>query len=206
MIHVILIDKQKLFHFGVQQALEPIDDIILIDMVSDIADFNRYNEAFQPDVIVIALNILDSLNNASLKDGLKALYPGKAILILIDILDEGGLHELIGEFIDGIVSRYDSANLFIEAIRSVAAGRIWLSPRIQQVLLQSSDEEAYLLTSRELEVLEFVVAEKGDKEIAQLLGIAPRTVRFHLENIHIKLGTTTRTGAAVEAVRRKLFG
>lgn len=205
MIRVILVDKQKLFRFGVQQALEPIDDIILIDMVPDIADFNRYKEAFQPDVIVVALNILDSLNSTSLNDGLEALYPRKAILVLVDILDEGGLHELIGDFIDGIVSRYDSAGLFIEAIRSVATGRIWLSPRIQQILLQSSNEEAYLLTSRELEVLEFVVAEKGDKEIARLLGIAPRTVRFHLENIHIKLGTATRTGAAVEAVRRNLI-
>lgn len=201
----MLVDKQKLFHFGVQQTLEPIDDIILIDMVPDIADFNRYRETFQPDVIVVALNILDSLNSSSLKDGLKALHLRKAILILVDILDEGGLHELIGEFIDGIVSRYDSADLFIEAIRSVAAGQIWLSPRIQQILLQSSNEEDCTLTSRELEVLELIVVEKADKEIAQLLGIAPRTVRFHLENIHIKLGTATRTGAAVEAVRRNLI-
>jgi DNA-binding CsgD family transcriptional regulator len=50
-----------------------------------------------------------------------------------------------------------------------------------------------------------MAAEKWDSDIAQALGISVPTVRYHLDNIHAKSGSTTRTGTAVEAVRRQLI-
>jgi DNA-binding CsgD family transcriptional regulator len=57
-------------------------------------------------------------------------------------------------------------------------------------------------TPRELDVLHGLVAGLSNKEIAARLGVRPRTVNFHLDNIYAKLGVNTRTEAAVMAVKQ----
>ena len=57
------------------------------------------------------------------------------------------------------------------------------------------------LTERELEVIQLLVEGLTNKEIAAMLGVRPRTVKFHLDNIYSKLGVTTRTEAAIYALR-----
>ena len=69
----------------------------------------------------------------------------------------------------------------------------------------ANDKNGDALTTRELEVLSLIAAEKGDKEIASQLEISERTVRYHLERIHEKLGTITRAGAVAKAIRLNLI-
>ena len=57
------------------------------------------------------------------------------------------------------------------------------------------------LTPREMEVIQFLAEGLKDKEIAQALFISPRTVNFHLDNIYSKLGVSSRTEAAIYALR-----
>jgi DNA-binding NarL/FixJ family response regulator len=58
------------------------------------------------------------------------------------------------------------------------------------------------LTSRELEVLRLLAEGLSNKAIAGALGISPRTINFHLDNLYTKLGVTSRTEAAVYALRQ----
>lgn len=60
------------------------------------------------------------------------------------------------------------------------------------------------LTERELEVLTLLAEGLTNKEIAHLLSIQPRTIKFHLDNIYSKLGVSTRTEAAVFALKHQL--
>lgn len=55
---------------------------------------------------------------------------------------------------------------------------------------------AYRLTQREAEVLTWVARGKTNKDIADILGLSPRTVNKHLEHVYVKLGVETRTAAA----------
>jgi DNA-binding NarL/FixJ family response regulator len=57
------------------------------------------------------------------------------------------------------------------------------------------------LTPREMDVLQLLAEGLSNKEIAQRLSISPRTVNFHLDNIYSKLHVTSRTEAAVYALR-----
>jgi DNA-binding NarL/FixJ family response regulator len=63
---------------------------------------------------------------------------------------------------------------------------------------------AVALTARELEVLQLLAEGLSNKEIARALGVAPRTVNFHLDNLYSKLGVSSRTEAAIYALRRGL--
>jgi DNA-binding CsgD family transcriptional regulator len=60
------------------------------------------------------------------------------------------------------------------------------------------------LTAREEEILRWLVQGKSNEVIARILGITPRTVKFHLANLYAKLGVTTRAQAAAVAVARLL--
>ena len=57
------------------------------------------------------------------------------------------------------------------------------------------------LTSREMQVIQLLAEGLSNKEIAGLLSISPRTVNFHLDNIYSKLGVSSRTEAAIYALR-----
>jgi serine/threonine protein kinase/DNA-binding NarL/FixJ family response regulator len=57
------------------------------------------------------------------------------------------------------------------------------------------------LTPREMDVIQLLAEGLSNKEIAQLLFISPRTVNFHLDNIYSKLGVSSRTEAAIYALR-----
>ena len=69
----------------------------------------------------------------------------------------------------------------------------------------TNDENTVDLTTRELDILRLIAAEKTDKMIAHSLEISERTVRYHLENINTKLGTMTRLGAVAKAIRLNLI-
>lgn len=61
------------------------------------------------------------------------------------------------------------------------------------------------LTTREGEVLSWLSKGKTNRDIAQILGLSPRTVDKHLEQIYSKLGVENRTAAAAMAVKAKDF-
>jgi DNA-binding NarL/FixJ family response regulator len=62
-----------------------------------------------------------------------------------------------------------------------------------------------MLNDREIEVLTWVARGRTSAEIADLIGLAKRTVDFHLDNARIKLGAATRTEAAIKAAIGKLI-
>lgn len=77
------------------------------------------------------------------------------------------------------------------------------------VMQETSNESVYAalaaafgLTAREAEVLYWVVKGKINRDIADILGASPATVKKHLERIHMKMGVETRTAAAAMAINR----
>ncbi len=65
--------------------------------------------------------------------------------------------------------------------------------------------ESHTLSNRELEILELVATGASNKEIAEELSISSNTVKVHLKNIFVKIGVSSRTEAALYAVRNDLF-
>jgi DNA-binding NarL/FixJ family response regulator len=70
-----------------------------------------------------------------------------------------------------------------------------------ELTVSFADKAAVQLTPREMEVIQLLAEGLSNKEIARLLFISPRTVNFHLDNIYSKLGASSRTEAAIYALR-----
>ncbi|MDD3765144.1 MAG: response regulator transcription factor [Nevskiales bacterium] len=62
-------------------------------------------------------------------------------------------------------------------------------------------QQAFVLTGREADVLIWISRGKSNREISEILGISPRTVNKHLEQVFAKLGVENRAAAAARAVR-----
>ena len=92
--------------------------------------------------------------------------------------------------------------LLLEAVREVAAGGVFLMPKIASRLAFEKNAVAAnplaALTPRELEILRLIVHGDSNKHIARALDIAETTVKIHVQHILRKLGTHTR----LEAIRR----
>ncbi len=205
MIRLLVADKQRFLHPLFQSLILGADDIILVEIVSCIEQLMSHTNQKSPDVIALGLNLVESDRVRELFAKLQYSYLGVPILILLDKPAEDALSLLDTSSISGIFSKTDAPEQLIEAIRTVSQGNPWFSSSIIPSLVRLRRSTAPELSPREMEVLQLVAEEKTDKEIAIMLDISARTVRFHLESIHIKLGTSTRTGAVVQAIKHNLL-
>ncbi len=84
------------------------------------------------------------------------------------------------------------------------AGGDWLivMRESNDTTIQNSMSSQFGLTAREAEVLYWVVKGKINRDIGDILGTSPATVKKHLERIHAKMGVETRTAAAAMALNR----
>ncbi|WP_409562987.1 response regulator [Hyphomicrobium sp. B1] len=86
-------------------------------------------------------------------------------------------------------------------------GRMSGDEHLMRVSEESSSTDAILLkeklglTTREAEVLLWIARGKSNRDIGQILGMSPRTVNKHLEQVYVKLGVENRAAAAATAVR-----
>jgi two-component system, NarL family, response regulator len=90
----------------------------------------------------------------------------------------------------------------VEALQRVHAGSRFIPPPAAKALASRTPNSD--LSTRELEVLEQLVAGKSNKEIATKLGITEATVKSHVSTILLRMNVEDRTQAAVTALRRGL--
>ena len=107
------------------------------------------------------------------------------------------------------LTKRSAADALIEAIRQVAAGKLFLEPAlaqeigVEQVGSQGNPLEA--LSAREFEVFVMLARGKSVAEIAEVLFLSPRTVGTHLYNIKQKLGAGNSAELTLIAIRNGLI-
>ncbi|WP_213880209.1 response regulator [Pseudomonas sp. dw_358] len=100
------------------------------------------------------------------------------------------------EVLARVASHLRTARILQSATARKAAPASFEDPGVRRFL-----GTRFQLTEREVEVLHWVTCGKTNKDIADILGLSPRTVNKHLEHIYIKLGVETRTAAASVALQ-----
>lgn len=93
-------------------------------------------------------------------------------------------------------------SMLLTAVRTVAAGKRFISPEIKGLL--AVDPPAPTLSPRQQDVLASLVKGFNNTEIADQLGISRTVVKEHVENLLVKLGAANRTEAVAIALRKQL--
>lgn len=166
------------------------------------------SEGRRPDVVVMDLQMrpVDGIESTR---QIRARYDDVEVVALTSFGDEGRVRDAFEAGASGYVLKDADADEVAAAVRAAHRGEFELDPAVARRLLSSlrtapHSEPISELTPRELEVLRLVGAGRSNKQIAVELGISERTARTHVSNILGKLGMSSRTQAALWAVRRGL--
>lgn len=108
----------------------------------------------------------------------------------------------------GYLVKVEAPEAIVRAVQAVDQGGGWFSPSVAGMVARWSSARRFSgveLSGREEDVLKLIAAGKMNKEISRALGLAERTVEFHVSNLFRKLQVTSRTEAAVWARERGIF-
>ncbi len=166
-------------------------------------------ESDPPNVILMDIGLPDKSGIECVKE-IKDLFPGIQILMLTVYSDEEKIFHSIRAGAVGYILKNISSEKLLEAIWDANNGGAPMSGEIARKVLNyfrhpKDDNITSKLSSREVEVLECLIAGHTYKAIAEKLFLSVHTVRFHLHNIYEKLHVKSRSEAVSLTVKNKLF-
>jgi DNA-binding NarL/FixJ family response regulator len=211
-IKVIIADDHSLVRQGLRRYLEMAGDIDVVGEASNGFEVLKLmeNGAGAPDVALLDIRMpeMDGLEAAR---RIRQQHPDVGVIMLTAYDDRQFVVEAVRAGARGYVLKARDAEHLIQTVRLVAGGNMVIDPQLVVALAEEltdakeRDRKAETLTAREVEVLQLLAFGHTNKDIAEQLYISPDTVKTHLEHIFEKLGTSDRTAAVAEALRRRLI-
>jgi two-component system invasion response regulator UvrY len=191
-VSVLLVDDHAVVREGYRRLLERHGDIAVIGEAVDAAAAHSLFCSLEPQIVVMDITLPGTSGIEAMRRML--VYRSDARVLIFSMHEDVifARHALqAGAF--GYVTKASAPHVLVEAIRSVAAGKKYLSPEVAQKLAlhESTGEQADGLSAREFEVLRLLAQGHSIKEIAESMGLNPKTVSNHQTAIKQKLGADT---------------
>jgi NarL family two-component system response regulator LiaR len=205
-IRIVIADDHPLLRRGLEAALQLYDDIELAAQAGDGAEAVAICERIQPDVVLMDL-VMPGLQGAAATREVLRRCPGTKVLVLTSYSDEALIQEALNAGAIGYLMKDVSGAQLAQAIRRAREGRPTLAPEAAEVLMRqvaAPGVQGDDLTPRERQVLRLLADGLTNAEIAERLVVSLSTVKGHVSSVMAKLGASTRTEAAIIAVRHRL--
>ena len=213
-LRILLVEDDELFRLGLQTRLQQESCLQVIAEAEDGETAVELTQEHLPNVVVLDVG-LPGIGGIEACRQIKQQHPDIPVLILTSYAQKSLIERLISAGAQGYCLKGIAAETLVLAIRSVAAGASWwdkaATAEIRAVFANpevkvgsKSEVLENPLTKREQEILALVAGGKSNQEIAQILYIAPGTVRVHVHAILQKLEVRDRTQAAVLAIQKGL--
>ena len=201
-ITVLLVDDHALVRRGFRRMLDDDDVLEVIGEASSGAEAVRLAEKLKPNVIVMDCQ-LPEMNGLEATRRILGTLPHTAILMLSMHSEDTLVRQALEAGARGYVLKNAMDLDLARAIKEVAAGKSVLDPQVERVESLKGERGAGL-TTRELEILQHIVAGKSNKEIASDLNLSVNTVSVHRANIMDRLGIHKTAELVVYAIRNGL--
>jgi two-component system response regulator NreC len=220
----MLVDDHLVVRSGVKVLLETQQDFLVVGEAESGSEALGKVVECEPDVVIMDISMpgVDGLQATRL---VKEARPEVSVLALTIHEDKQYFFAMLSAGASGYLTKQAAADELISAVRSVAAGNVYLQPSLARWLLedyrrlsfQTHDADECLetgsgdghfgldvLSERELQVLELVARGLPSPQIGKELGISPKTVSRHRERIMHKLNMHSSTELVKFAIRTGL--
>ncbi len=210
MTSVIICDDHALIRRGIRDTLSDAPDIEVIGEAGDYGELRALMRTKACDVLVLDINMPG-------RSGLDALHvlkdegsPVKVLVVSMYPEDQYAIRALrAGAF--GYVNKGGDPQILVQAVRTVAQGRKYVTPEIAQMLVESLTTPAAgnpheKLSDRELQTLVMIASGKRLSDIASELTLSPKTVSVYRARVLEKLGLSNNSELTVYAIRNGLVG
>lgn len=213
-IRILMIDDHKLFLAGLCDLVNREDDMEVVGVAGSGPEGIALARELNPDLIVLDLT-MPGMSGIEVARAMRVALPAAKMAALTMHLDKRMVYEALKTDIRAYILKEASPQEFIQALRVLLDGEIYLSPKVatlvvgdyMRLLDKTSDGNVAPdspLSEREREVLKLLVQGRSTKEIADALHISKSTVDTHRRNILDKLGCENVTCLTRYALREGL--
>lgn len=205
-VRVFLADDHEVVRRGVRDLIDHEDDLSVVGEASTAAEALDRIPLCSPDVAVLDVRLGDG-SGIEVAREIRSAHPAVRCLMLTSFADDEALVDSIVAGAAGYVLKQVRGNELLDGIRRVAAGESLLDPaattRVLDRLRKGSvdDERVASLTGQEARILELLAEGLTNRQIAERMNLAEKTVKNYVSNLLAKLGMSRRTEAAVYAAR-----
>lgn len=212
-IRLLMVDDHAVVRLGLRMLLDNEDDIEIIGEADSASEAMNEISRLKPDVVLMDIGLPD-LSGIDATREIKRLWPKIAIIALTIHEDEEYFFQMLDAGASGYVPKRAAPEELITAIRAAARGEVYLYPSMAKLLVkdylsmehqQASKDTLNGLTPREREVLTHLAEGESNTEIGGSLGISPKTVARHRENIMGKLNLHSRSELVKYAIRKGII-
>ncbi|MGD1068749.1 MAG: response regulator transcription factor [Bryobacteraceae bacterium] len=212
-IRILLADDHTIVRDGLRALLERQADMSVVAEAADGRECVRLAAQHAPDVVVMDV-AMPEMNGIEATRRILSAHPKTSVLMLSMHRDESYVLRALKAGARGYLLKDSPRDDVLTAIRTVAAGRSFLSRHVSQMLQEDyvrqlearGLEDSYdLLTDREREILQLLAEGKANKEVANVLNISPTTVETHRSHILQKLSLHSTADLILYAVRKRII-
>lgn len=210
-IRVLLADDHTIVRDGLKLVLEAAEAVEVVGEASNGIDTVSLARQLQPDIVVMDVSMPD-MNGVDATRKIAELAPEVRVLALSGHSESGYVKGMLDAGAKGYLIKKAATTELLIAIEYIAQGKIYISPAVNDVLLDSylnpagdGDKPAVgTLSVREREVLQRVAEGCSSAQIADRLGLSKRTVETHRKRIMDKLGLRSTAELTKYAIREGL--
>jgi DNA-binding NarL/FixJ family response regulator len=210
-VGVFIVDDHAVVRSGIAAYLNVIDDLTFVGEASDgaqalrrLAEMESRNSL--PAVVLMDL-VMPNMNGVEATAHIVNRFPSCRVVVLTSFGEVERVHAALRNGAVGYLLKDAEAAEVAAAIRAAIRGEVHLDSEVARRLtqvLRSGPAGPALLTPRERQILTLLGEGHSNREIANILVISERTARTHVSNVLSKLNLTSRTQAALLAIREGL--
>ena len=207
---LLLADDHTLFREGVRSLLQRIPGVEIVAETGDGREALELIERHRPDVALLDIT-MPGLNGLEVAARARSVSSATRIVILSMHAGEGYVAQALRAGISGYLIKDAAAGELELALRSVGAGKTYLSPAVSRHVVEGflgrtepDPDPLAGLPARQREILQLIAEGRGTKEIAALLGIGVKTVETHRARLMEKLDIHDVAGLVRFAIRSGL--
>jgi DNA-binding NarL/FixJ family response regulator len=204
MVRVFLLDDHDIVRRGLAHLFEAAGDIEVVGEAGTAELALSRIPPTRPDVALLDVRLPDG-DGVEVCREIRSRCPDTNCIMLTSFADDEALFDAIMAGASGYLLKQVKSDQIVEAVRLVAKGESLLDPAVTGRVLErlrkgpEEDERLARLTPQERNILDLIADGLTNREIADRIHLAEKTVRNYVSNLLIKLGMERRTQAAVYA-------
>ena len=213
-LRILVADDHELVRRGIRELLRAHRGWkVVAEAVNGREAVEKASE-LKPDVAILDISMPD-LDGLQATRQIREAAPGTSVVVLTMHESDQMVRRILDAGALGYVLKSDLAKQLVKAVKNVSAGKLFLTPRVSDIVLKGflntgnqarpTEDSRPRPTPREVEIIRLLAEGKANKEIAAELGITIRTVETHRARIMLKLGLHSLTELIHYAIRHDIF-
>jgi DNA-binding NarL/FixJ family response regulator len=205
-IRIFLLDDHEIVRTGLRSLLESQDDLEVVGEASTVAEALDRIPPTRPHVAILDVRLPDGSGIDVCRE-IRSDQPEIACLMLTSYADDEALFAAVMAGASGYILKQVGGSSLVDDVRRVAGGESLLDPAMVERVVQQArtgaekDPLLAALTPQERRILDLVAEGQTNRQIANTMFLAEKTVKNYVSNLLAKLGMERRTQAASYATR-----